>query len=70
MKSKKYSLSLRDISQVLWASLIGVLSIYASNTNFFNEMISKYLSPDIFAVMSMILAYAVKKFLTDYANNK
>jgi len=65
--SGRFQIDWRNIVQVSGAIVIGALSIYASNTEFFNTLLSLYISPESFTVVTMILAYLVKKFLTNYS---
>lgn len=66
-KSKAFEFDKRNFSQVLWAILIGLVSVYASNTEAFNLIIAKYTTPEMFVFISGVLAYSIKKFLTDYS---
>lgn len=66
-KSGRFQLDWRNILHVVGALFIGILSIYASNMDAINMILSKYISHDTFIVLSMVLAYLGKKFLTDYS---
>ena len=65
--SKKFALDTQNIVHIIYSAIIGLLTIYASNTEFFNTIIARYVSPETFTVVTMVLSYAVKKFLTDYS---
>ncbi len=65
--STKFALDTSNLVQIASSALIGILTIYASNTEAFNSILSRYVSPEVFTVATMVLSYAVKKFITDYS---
>lgn len=64
--SGRFEIDQRNLIQIAGAAVVGALSIYSSNTEFFNQIIAQYVGGKTFVVVSMVLAYAVKKYLTDY----
>ena len=65
--SSKFALDTTNLVQIASSALIGILTIYASNTEAFNSILAQYVSPEVFTVATMVLSYAVKKYLTDYS---
>ena len=65
--SAKNEFDLKSIKQISYAFLIGCISIYSFNTEIINGLIGKYIPSDIASVTIMLLAYAVKKYKTDYS---
>lgn len=63
----KNQFDLKWIKQITYAFLIWALSIYSFNTEIINGLIGKYIPSDVATVVIMLLAYAIKKYKTDYS---
>jgi len=65
--SKSFEFDLKWLTDIAIALFIWLLSIYSTNTDLFNEILAQYIDKDLFTVITVILAYAVKKYLKDYS---
>lgn len=65
--SKRFELDARNLYHVFGAAMVGILSIYTSNTEAFNSLLARHIDPETFIVISLTLAYLAKKFLTNYS---
>lgn len=66
--SKRFELDGRNLTQIGGAIVVGIISVYAANTDAYNAIIANHVSPEAFVVISGVLAYAMKKVLTDYSS--
>lgn len=65
--SGRFEIDVRNLIQVAGALLIGALSLYATDTESFNNILARYISPEEFVVITGVLSYLVKKYLTNYS---
>jgi len=65
--SKSFELDLKWLTDIAIALFVWLLSVYSTNTDLFNEILAKYIDKDLFTVITVVLAYAVKKYLKDYS---
>lgn len=66
--SGRFELDWRNILHVAGALFIGALSLYATDTDSFNTILEKHISPQEFMLITGVLSYLVKKYLTNYQN--
>ncbi len=69
MKAKwsgAFEFDIRKLQDISYAIILWILSIYSANIELFNEILSKYVSKESYSVLIVILAYAIKKYLTNY----
>lgn len=65
--SGRFELDARNLTQIGGAIVVGVISVYAANTESFNAIIANHVSPEGFVMITGVLAYVLKKVLTDYS---
>ena len=65
--SKSWEFDIRSIKSIAYTTLFIIFTFYASNTEVINEIIQKYMNEDMFKITILILAYASKKYLTNYS---
>ena len=68
--SQTFQLDWRNIRHISGSVFVGLLSIYATNTDFFNKILSENIDKQYFSIIVMILGYCIKKYLTNYSEEK
>lgn len=65
--SKSLEFDKRSIKSIMYTALFMIVTFYTTNTEAINGIIEKYISEDVFTLTILILAYASKKYLTNYS---
>ena len=65
--SKSLEMDWRSIKSIIEKAFAMIVVFYATNTEAINTILQKYMNPDIFAIVVLILAYIVRKYVTDYS---